>query len=586
MALLLGCVLLSHPAAEVGINDEWSYVRTVKLMAETGHFHYVGWASAMLGWIVPLGAIPVRLFGFSFTAVRSMMVLIGLLTAFLLQRIMVRAGLREGLATFGTLTIVLCPLFFPLTTTYMSDLPGVFVMLLCTYGCLSALAATTERAILGWLVAALVLDAVGGTARQTAWFGLLVMVPCAVLLLRRRLSVSSFAVSAATWLLSVAFLYGSMKWFSLQPYSLGEALEPAPVTTNVLSTLVSHATRATLDVCLYILPTLAIFWRYIPWKRRGIIAVCAFFGLVIAASTFLLARHHVGEHLAPWTGNVVSIYGLEDVPALGDRAMMLGYKIRLVISAATLFSILAALAVFLSRWSSRESSAAEGKAFNTAGSVVDPRSLQILLLPMTAAYLALVAHRGAYSIIFDRYLLWPMIVAVLFLLRFFQNRVATRLSWLPVAVLVVYALFGTAANHDLFAMERARVEAANELIRAGVPRTRFYAGWEYDGWTEVNQVGYVNSGAMRLADGSFTGPPPVPLPHVFGPCDNIMASYFPTIRPAYGVAYSANACDGPSSLPAVPYHSWLPPYGSRIYIQKIDPTPWPHVTGKEKPAPR
>ena len=579
-------MLLSHPAAEVGINDEWSYVRTVKMMAETGRFHYVGWASAMLGWIVPLGAIPVRLFGFSFTAVRSMMILVGMATAFLLQRTLVRAGLREELATFGTLTAVLSPLFFPLTTTFMSDVPGVFVMLVCSYACLRAVQADEEGAARGWLLGAIALDALGGTARQTAWFGFLVMVPCTVLLLRRRLSWGSIGGLAAAWLLAAGFLFGSMRWFSLQPYSLGEALEPAPVTSGVLRTLVSHVTRATLDSCLYTLPAFALFWRYIPWKRRGVIALCAAAGLLIAASTVVLARHNVGSHLAPWTGNIVSTRGLEDLPELGDRPIVLGYKVRVLISAVALFSILGLVAVVLARQSVRAQGSASGQERKSSHTPqIDQRTLAILFLPMTAVYLALVAHRGAYSIIFDRYLLWPMLVLVLFLLRYYQDRLRAGLGFAPLAVLALYALFGVALNHDLFAMERARVDAAGELLRAGVPRTQFYAGWEYDGWTEVDQVGYVNSGTMRMADGTFTGPPPFPVPHVFGPCDNIMASYFPAIRPVYGITFDADGCDGPSALEPVAYKTWLPPYGLKLYVRRIRPGTWPNVTGAEKPAP-
>jgi hypothetical protein len=44
------CALLIHPYAETGICDDWSYIKTTQILAQTGHIVYNGWASAMLGW--------------------------------------------------------------------------------------------------------------------------------------------------------------------------------------------------------------------------------------------------------------------------------------------------------------------------------------------------------------------------------------------------------------------------------------------------------------------------------------------------------------------------------------------------------
>src|SRR5258707_10118365 len=71
--IVAACVLLTYPVAEMGFQDDWSYVRTALEFARTGHFVYNGWATAMLGWIIPWSALFIKVFGFSFTVVRLSM---------------------------------------------------------------------------------------------------------------------------------------------------------------------------------------------------------------------------------------------------------------------------------------------------------------------------------------------------------------------------------------------------------------------------------------------------------------------------------------------------------------------------------
>lgn len=43
------CYIVVRPHAEIGIVDDWSYVKTALILAQTGHIAYNGWATAMLG---------------------------------------------------------------------------------------------------------------------------------------------------------------------------------------------------------------------------------------------------------------------------------------------------------------------------------------------------------------------------------------------------------------------------------------------------------------------------------------------------------------------------------------------------------
>src|SRR5215469_9635400 len=124
------CDLVIWPVVELGVNDEWSYVKTVQILAQTGHIVYNGWATAMLGWQLYLGALFVKLFGFSFTAVRLSILPVAVATIYLTHRVLIRCGIDEWNAALGTLTLALSPLFVPLSVNVMTDVPGLFCIFL------------------------------------------------------------------------------------------------------------------------------------------------------------------------------------------------------------------------------------------------------------------------------------------------------------------------------------------------------------------------------------------------------------------------------------------------------------------------
>ncbi|MGC9199417.1 MAG: hypothetical protein ACP5E5_10855 [Acidobacteriaceae bacterium] len=137
--LVLACELLSRPYTAMGVGDDGPYILMGRHLADTGHIVYNGWPAAMIGWQLFLGAAFVKLFGFSFTVVRSSTVLVAMVTAFFIQRTLVLTGITERNATLGTLTLVLSPLYLVLSATFMTDTTGLFAVVICLYGCLRTL---------------------------------------------------------------------------------------------------------------------------------------------------------------------------------------------------------------------------------------------------------------------------------------------------------------------------------------------------------------------------------------------------------------------------------------------------------------
>ena len=283
--------------------DDFSYTRSAQILAQTGHIAYVGWAAAMLGWQLYLGALFIKLFGFSFTVVRLSTLPVAMLTAFLTQRAFVRAGLNTWNATLGTIALVLSPLTLALTFSYMTDMGGLLCMVLCFYACLRALQAETDRSRLLWIVFAACSNAVGGTVRQVVWLGVLVMVPCTCWLLRRRPHV--IITGAISVLAAAGFIFAIIRWFARQPYSQPDVgLGGGGINVGALVHLTLQLLRSLPEVPFLVLPLLVAFIFVRP-ARSTMVRVAALGASAVVLVGSLALRHHSVAYpwLAPYIPN-------------------------------------------------------------------------------------------------------------------------------------------------------------------------------------------------------------------------------------------------------------------------------------------
>ena len=556
---LVVCVICARPFVEMGVNDDWSYIRSAQAMAQTGHIQYFGWTSPILGWQLFLGAIFTKIFGFSFSVTRASILLVAAITAFLMQRTLIHCGITERNATFGTLTLVLSPLFLPLSFSFMSDMAGFFSLLLCIYLCIRALQATTDASAFNWIALAALSNVLSGTVRQTSWLGLLIIIPSAIWLLRRRLPLlKTFAV----WAFSVALVLLCIRWFQHQPYTMAEKLIEGPIARGNLRGLVENVVRFCISIALFTLPVLIAFltpaWVRTPRARKAMYAALA---LILLVTLFGLRRyqhHTLADILAPFSQNYVTEKGLIDIPSIGIRGTVLSVGVRALVTLATFAGIFAFIASLTT--SNREPE---------PSSIHLPlRSLLFLLAPFTCIYLGLLIPRALSGLMFDRYLLPLLAIAMIVVLRLYQQKVASQLPILTLACTVLIAAYGVAALHDVFVMERARLAATEQLRAAGFPRTAFYGGFEYDGWTQMEAWGYVNSDRLRLPAGLAT-PDLSTLP--VKPCNYIFYRQYAAIRPQYALSFDDRSCSGPAPFNPTPYTTWLPPYSGSIYVRSIAP---------------
>ncbi len=554
-AALVFATVLCHPIAETGIYDDWSYVRTAQSLAQTGRIHYNGWATAMLGWQLYPAAACFRLFGYSFTVARMTTIAVAAITAYMCHRCYTRLGCRPFLASLATLTLVLSPLFLPLATTFMSDVFGLLAIVACLYCCVRALEAETSQSVL-WLVAAAAVNVVGGTARQIAWLGVLVMVPSTAWLLRhdRRVVVAG----ALCWVTGAILIFAGMRWFAHQPYAVPEIFPHARLSGSVVAAGCLNLLRLLLELGLLTLPVLAAFLPSLAGSRRSL-AFSVMLGCVLGAGAVIAHHyvHHMGQFLVPTLldgGNYVGPEGaLTAWPEHGTRPTLLPDAVRLFLTVVVVVACLAVVTAAV-RYR-RDPSSTE------VHSEVSWSEVIVLTAPLSLAYLLLLMPRAAFFHPYDRYSLPLIAVGLVPLMRLYQQVFGTRRPAVAVVLVVIFGAYSIATTHDAFAMYNGTHQAVQQMLRQGVQADAIDAGWESSGWTQIDEGGFVHDLRLNLKEDQGH------VPEVDSrPCPFELHYLFPVVKPSYALAFQPDLCGGQAPFPVIAFRTWLPWSTQRIYV--------------------
>jgi hypothetical protein len=533
-------VLACRANVEMGYIDDWSYVRSARVFAATGHIVYNGWAGPTLGWQL-LWAVPfIKLFGSSYTVLRFSLLPIVFLTVYLFHHCLLRFRLTEMNATFGALTLGLSPFFLPVASSFMTDIPSLMVVILCLFLCQKAMAATTNRGAIFWVIAAALTNLAGGTVRQIAWLGVLLIVPSVGWRLRSRRGVAAVAFSAAA--ISSVCIFAFLRWYDAQPYSVPEKVFIFSLSGPVLTHLFGQYLNMFLFLLLAVLPILAAFLCAMLRLSLRI-----FWSIYFSLAAFVLLAS-IAIRKSGLLGIVQTSYGIHW--ALPAEAVFLG--------------VMAILFVVIRR---------------TGGGKKSPRMQEPasrssywdvlwLLGPYTLGYLALLIPRGATGTLLDRYVLGLTPLPIVFLLKIYQDRVGTAMPKIAFAVLAILAFFGVGKADKRYAENRARLKAVNILLAHNVPRTAIYNGFEYDCETQLDTTGYINEPKIEVPAGAYHPyTPTVPFPAAA-----LDPTLTPSVVPEYYLVTSPEPYLVPTSYPPIEYRTLLPPFDRRIYIEQLRST--------------
>ncbi len=559
LAVLL-CEIISRPYANMGISDDGPYILMAQHLASTGHFAFNGWAAPMLGWQLYLGAAFIKLFGFSFTTVRMSTLLVAIVLAFVLQRALVLAGIMERNATLATLAFVLSPLYLMLSVTYLTDIFGLFAIVVCLYGCLRALKASTEGATVAWLCFAVATNAVFGTARQIAWLGVLVMVPSTLWLLRAQRRV--FLAGSSATFAGVLFVLVCLDWLKHQQYAVAEHLIPESYS---IVHGVWALTLSFVDISFFLLAIVILFFSQLLKLRPRTIVLL--FALFVGYCFVAIRPSHIRGYfplepiLSIW-GNVHGIFEYTHVK--GELPIFLGKGVQILLTFTSFGGLAGLIVSFLHN--RRRVPAVD------SNTMLCWTQLEILLAPFTLAYCLLLFPRATAAGVDDRYMLALLVVALLCLVRHYQDHIQSRIPVAGVFMVGITGIYGMVTVHDAFAFYRARVDIAGELRAAGIPDTAVDNGWEYNLGVELQHANHLNDPHLKTAKNGYIPPPPLPA----DACSMLMYVATPHIHPLYGASFDPNACYGLAPLAPVHFSRWPYRTPGTLYVVRYLPSPKPY----------
>ena len=330
-----------------------------------------------------------------------------------------RCQIRTWNAAFGTLTMALSPLYFPLATTFMSDVPAFFFTLVFFYGCIRCIQSRGRSAML-WLAGATAAGLLAGSTRQIAWLTVLCSLPALAWNRRHQRGVAFWAV--CLWIVSAVAVLAIARWFTDQPYiSVGFPFALAgPVNYAVfkLSKFIKSGLASVTFLLSPVISCIALRFRFETGAQRVRFAVFLVgISLVVGYLTWRKAPGWWGAQLLGDHVSTAGICFLSDV--VGLRPMVVRPQLQTAFAFMLLFLLALAIDVVV-----HATSSSQAKGLSS-----DDKALLWMAASARTVYMLLVLTRNTS---FDRYYLPMLFVAVVAALCWYrENSAAARsgLDW-------------------------------------------------------------------------------------------------------------------------------------------------------------
>jgi hypothetical protein len=586
----LAAVALTWPIAESGVNDDWSYTKTALDLAQTGRFQYNGWAAAMLGVQACWGALFIKLFGFSFLAVRLSTVPLAAGCAVLAYKLHRCAGLPPRLSLFGSLTLALSPVFVPNAASFMTEIPGLFLFLASVYGYVGVAgvmseSGTAEDALVSarlrlwiWLGFALAAGMLAGTVRQVYWL-VPILAPLYLCARGRLFRCAKSALPPLVLSVIVAFA-GALAfsfWFSAQPYAIHEHVAEglrSALRLQSLFSLMEFSIRIVLTLGVMALPIViaipGLFPKWLETNRQP--RTCLLLGLLLTIILQFLAVSALGtKWLFPWLGNMFGrtpyLTGLAPTPywTVPVTFPSIFWKCFSLCVTGLICGIL--VMTSLTRFRRRHKTGASLPSIQNLAACLGGAPAPLALLALfVIAYVPILLLKAVVPDsfgIFDRYLL-PVLpgITLALLTMYHRDSKRDRLPYLAWSVLVLFTFYGIASTHDYFSQLRARLALTVQLEGRGIPRARIMGGFEYDSWTQITVAGHYNDPRIQKPDHCYTPPGSLAFDTIY-----TLWKYTPIVRPDYVVSLGRHRGLYDTDLPSVVFPCWLPPFRRELVVQ-------------------
>ena len=487
-AFFVAAALLVPPRGEFPINDDWDYFATVADLLHFGEIRLSDWPGMTLVAQIFWGDLFAKLFGLSYWTLRvstTSMTFVGTLALYFWARAVDRT---RGEATFLGLLYATNPLVFTLSYSFMNDVPGTSMMLVC----LLVQAHCAQRGGVRLHLLAGVTAALAYLVRQTAALPALVLAAFFVpALVKKQARARDFlmltlpvAVVAAAYTFWLDHIHG-------RPYHA-----TLHYTTLVRADVFGLVSRLPwiledsilLGVCLAPLVVCLVGREFVAQVWRSNLVRLVLVTLLVGASLPVIVQvvggvPVLGRPVSQWLPPTFSQHihdfhlGFETL----DTVTLRGPRFHVGSRSVSVFgAILAFLGV--------------ASLFPTAGLLVvglrsprpwrhDPRR-PYPLSPEGQSGVCCVALIGL--VLLQRYPYDRYFVSVFPVLAMFLLSLMPRGQWLPRSLLAwgalaVFAFASVAGEQDYLARVRARWQAVDYLLQSGVKPEDINAGFEHAG---------------------------------------------------------------------------------------------------------
>lgn len=457
-------VLIVDPRGDMPLNDDWNFALATWQFAETGRFEFSRLTAMSLRLQVLWGACWTLLFGKSFEVLRASTLVASLGSLLLFHRIVAQIGLPAPARVLATLALLVHPIFFWSSFTYMTQVPYLFLSVAAFYCFFRALSKLDRR----WMIAGAVAVIGSYFIRQTGLAN--AVPPLALLLLNRDRLTAGWKSFAAIALLPVALfavLWLGSDWLEGYPGQMDQhmaAFRPGMPALPLRMLEVAH--RETVMNFQYGFLFLAPLIVVLP-HRKPTALQATLYGLVLVPFLWIATSMAAAGNPVPYRikGELFIDFGLGP-PTLRDTWVFgYPYPFHLPRGLPMVLTFVSALggAYLLMRVAGSLRTKLPGRA----GLAVQLAALHALVAT------AILFTSGLY---FDRYVLdslWAVLVLC-----------AASSSWSPVslrtsaALLILVGIFSIFATQEYLRWNRARWKAFGYLKSEGIPLQRMDGGYE------------------------------------------------------------------------------------------------------------
>jgi 4-amino-4-deoxy-L-arabinose transferase-like glycosyltransferase len=509
--------------------DDWAYARGALLFAHGAGIHYFNWPSMpQLGqwlWACPF----VWLLGDSFFALRVSTITLSWLGLWAFYDLLRQEEVPADRAALATGALAFNPLFFLLQGTFMTDVPALSLALVALAGYGRGLRSGGS----GWLVAGCLVACLAVLTRQSA---LAAPLGAAALLWKSPLRGKS------SWWLGVlvpaALAVAAHIWFQQRNDIIVVEPRPLPPRSLVLLPFVVILWCGLATLPLSLVRPLAGSWRSFAVTLLVLLLFVGYWLYHGRSSSHL-------DGLFPYTGTVLTPWGVQGDLYVGERPIELGLGLRAVLTVlcclAGAFLILEAVA-----WVQRR---------RPLGPLVLFSLFQVPFLLVAPA-------------LWDRYvfILFPGAIALAAGEPSVDKRFSARWSWWPGGlVLALGAAVSVALMHDWLSWKAAGWELGQRAVSRGMNPLDMEGGFEWDGWYVADQQPPQRASWRDLflgIVGNAGEPKGLTLPTT--------RVWFPQVTGAFALSFSP--LDGAEVVDSNPYRLWLTPGERRFYLVRTSQT--------------